>query len=478
MTSFSYEDRTGNWDTQNVFYGDGSKEILQVKSFNTTDRTFTNGRLNLHYTGNLDTIGTTLSADLDYVRLDKEDDSRFTNYYFFPQDNAEDTGYLSNISLSDYHIYAGKLDLSFPLSATSGLETGVKASRVTMDSELRSYRGQGAERAYDSQASDHFKYEEEIYAGFATYSNRFNDTWNLQAGLRVEQTISEGRSLRLDQNTPLEYLEFFPNLQVEQTLSDNYRISYAFSRRISRPDYHRLNPSIFYLDPYTAIIGNSYLRPQINNSLQLSQNLFKKYNLMLSYDYADRFIVELPSVDPETGKTSIIVQNINHSESYNASLNFPVEPASFWNISNNLIVSHQAYDLNINGREFLNENTFVMLQSNHQVNLPGEIKLEINGTYRSPSAFGLARVDTMWWIDAGVKRSFMDGRLNVTLRADDLFRSRELSITEDYFGNKMKLNQYLDYQALSINLRFNLSKSNFKQQTRSKTLEEMNRAGG
>ena len=141
-------------------------------------------------------------------------------------------------------------------------------------------------------------------------------------------------------------------------------------------------------------------------------------------------------------------------------------------------MSHSTYDLDIAGKDFINEGTSYMLQSNHQVNLPGKWKLEANGTYRSRSAFGLAEVGSMWWIDAGVKRSFLEGKLHVTLRADDIFRGRELVITENYFGNTMQLNQYLDNQAFSINLRYSFSNGQSQKRARAKELEEMDRAGG
>lgn len=91
---------------------------------------------------------------------------------------------------------------------------------------------------------------------------------------------------------------------------------------------------------------------------------------------------------------------------------------------------------------------------------------------------GIYYIEPMQWLDGGIKRSFIDNKLDVTLRFTDIFRSQDLKITSEIGQSKLGINQYFNQQAISINLRYNFSKRNTNKQTRSNdTLEEMDRAG-
>lgn len=476
--NFTYQDRRGNWKTSTALADADNLPIGDIAAQNNQDEEFGTGRLNFHYIGELDTIGTTLSADVDYVRLKKENNRSFRNYYTYPDEAPAKVENLYSNSLSDYDIYSAKLDFRTPLSASSSLETGVKASKVISDSELKYFKEENGAKVLDSSLSDKFRYEEEIYAAYASYNNRFNDAWNLNLGLRVEQTKGIGTSFSREEVNRKDYLEFFPNFSLEQKVSDNYKLNYSFSRRITRPDYGRLNPAIFYLDPYTYAVGNPGLKSQINNTFQLTQTFFKKFHLLLSYDYTTNYMAEIPITDLETRESSLSTRNVDSFKSYGATLVAPFEITSFWNVNNNLVVNQQNFDLQIAGEKIQNDQFFWMFQFNHQINLPADIKLELNAAYRGPSAYGVYSIGEQWWVDAGLKKSFMDDKLNISLNATDVFKTMDMHVTAQYTGNQFVLNQYFGNRAISLNLRYNFRKgAKAERKSRQSSLEEMNRAG-
>ena len=478
MFNFTYQDRNYNWNTATNLI-DANRELMgRISARNHQDEQFGTGRLNFHYTGKLDTIGTSLSADVDYVRLKKENHSSFRNLYTYPDETPDKTQNLFSNTNSDYDIYSAKIDFSTPLSETSNLGLGLKASKVISDSDLKYFREEGGKRVLDPSISDKFRYEEEIYAAYASYHNKFNDTWNLDLGLRAEQTNGKGISFTAEEVNKKDYFQLFPNFSLEQKVSDNYKLNYSFSRRINRPDYGLLNPAIFYLDPYTYVVGNPDLEPQINNSVQLNQTFFKKYNLMLSYDFARDYIVEIPITDPETLKSNLTQRNIDGFRSYGATLVAPFEPASFWNMNNTMVLNQENYDLEIAGESIQNNQLFFMLQSNHQFDLPADIQLELNATYRTPMAYGVYTIGEQWWLDAGLKKSFMDDKLSVSLNATDVFKTMDMHVEAKYTGNLFVIDQYFGNRAISLSLRYNFSKgSKAERKSRQNSLEEMSRAG-
>lgn len=478
MFNYSHVDRTGDWRTTSELYDADRNYIgtIRARNFNEQDQGLT--RVNVHYVGELDTVGTTLSADLDYVRLDKEVDYRFTNRYDYSDTPSEELENLYSNSLSDYDIYSAKVDFGKRLSTTSSFEIGVKTSKVISDSELQYFREENGDRVLDPSLSDRFRYEEEIYAAYINYNNRFNDTWNLNLGLRAEQTVGEGVSFTMDEVHTKDYLEFFPNFSLDQNVNENYKVNYSFSRRITRPSYSRLNPVIFYLDPYTYAVGNPGLKAQINNKFQVSQTFNKKYHLMLSYDYAENFLAEIPSTDPETLESNLSERNLDHLISYGATLVAPFELTSFWNSNNTLVLNQQDNDLVIDGEKIENNNFFYMFQSNHQIGLPADIKLELNGTYRGPMAYGVYDIGEQWWLDVGIKKSFMNDKLDVSVNATDIFKTRDMHVTAAYTGNSFVMDQYFGERSVSVNLRYTFSRgSKTEQKGASGNLEEMSRAG-
>ena len=476
MANVMYRDRTMNWNTNNKL-GNPGEEYLSIEAENGQDQTYRNAQFNVHYTGKLDTLGTQISADVDFARLNREDFSDHSNNYFYHETGEEELELLNSDSFSDFDIYAAKIDFSKPLSEKASFQIGVKASKVVSKSELQFFEMQNNNNVYLPERSDSFEYEEKIYAAYLSYGNRLSDKWNLQAGLRAEQTVGVGHSAVLDEVGSRDYLEFFPNLMLEQKVSENYKLNYSYSKRISRPNYSYFNPVAFYLDPYSYVLGNPDLKAEITSSYKVSQTFFKKYHLMLSYDHVKNFSAEVPAIDSETGETVFNTKNLDNSRSYTATIVAPVELASFWNTNNNLVLNQQHFDITLDGKEVSNDNFFYLFQSNHQINLPWDISFEVNGSLQGPVGYGVYTIDEQWWVDAGLKKSFLDDRLNITLNATDIFEGKRMDINAAFLGNSIYINQYFNEQTFSINLRYKLSSSKSKIKARSTDLEELNRAG-
>ncbi|WP_179412725.1 outer membrane beta-barrel protein [Mucilaginibacter sp. E4BP6] len=79
-------------------------------------------------------------------------------------------------------------------------------------------------------------------------------TWcntTVQLGMRSEYTQSSGNLIGRN-SVNKDYINFFPNVFINQTLNSKNEISLSYSRRIDRPDYNDLNPFIYYFDPYCS----------------------------------------------------------------------------------------------------------------------------------------------------------------------------------------------------------------------------------
>ncbi|MUP44425.1 TonB-dependent receptor [Gramella sp. BOM4] len=479
MLDLTYQDMENDWNSFGDIQDFRENRTTEILALNNIQEDFNNNRINLHYDAKLDTIGTTLSANFDYVNLSRDSESSFRNTYYFEQPAGEETEQLYSNSLSDFDILSAQVDFSTPLSEKSTLELGLKASDVVSKSDLDFFIEENGNNVLDPNRSNEFTYDENIYAAYGTFSTKLSDKFNLNAGLRLEQTVAEGVSATMGQTTKMEYLELFPSINLAQTVSKNYKLNYSYNRRILRPDYNRLNPFIFYIDPYTYMNGNPNLQPQFTNSFQLTQSFFGKYNLILGYNITNDYIGEIPVQDPETNETAFAIRNMDRYTSLSATLVAPFQILPEWNTTNTIVLADNRYDISLNGTEAENDRLFFMAQSTHRVNLPSDFNLEINAQYQGPVAYGLYRIEDRFGLDIGIKKSLMEDRLNLTLSADDILRTMSVDGTSEFQGNTTYIANYMGNRGVSLNIRYNLSsKKETAQVRRSKNLEELDRAGG
>ncbi len=457
-----------------------SLEDLFIDADNYTENVYKNGTFNLHYMGKLDTLGSSLSADLDLARIDNSGNARFQNSFDSLAPGATDyRSLLTSENPTGYDIYAAKIDYTKALKNKRKLELGAKASRVVSDNELRFFTNLSEGRVADPSKSNHFIYDENIYAAYLNLSTPLSSKISVTAGLRAEQTVAKGISLSRNQETPREYLNLFPSVFVQQNISDNYQINYNYSRRIERPHYEQLNPFIFYLDPNTLVQGNPYLRPEYSHSLGMTHTFKKTYNLMLEYTVTKDFIAEVPVLNEETKITTFNRQNVDDSENLSATFVAPFKIMKNWDTNNNTTVAYQKFSTVLNNRLERNNQLFYLFQSNHNIILPKGFKLEVNAGYQGPAVWGLYRIQSQWWADMGVKKSFLQDKLEASLNVNDIFRSRQLIGGANVGDDINQFNQYFGSRSLGINLRYRFSRGEkFEMKQRNTNLEELNRAGG
>ena len=267
---------------------------------------------NMHYAGTLDTMGTTLSADLDFARIRNEGDGNFYNTYTRLIDMKDSVDNLYTYTPNGYDIYSGKIDLSYAISKTQKMEVGGRVSRVESDNDFRFYFN-NTEPVLDPLRSNHFFYRENIYAGYLNWSGSLSKNTSLMVGLRAEQTVSRGQSFTTGEITDRKYLDWFPSAFLQHKASENYNITVNYSRRLNRPNYGNLNPFRSYRDPYTWTVGNPYLRPQYTNLFNLTNTFKKLYIVQLFYQHTYDVMIELPILDAVNAVTVYTTGNVDAS---------------------------------------------------------------------------------------------------------------------------------------------------------------------
>ncbi|OLY90682.1 Outer membrane receptor proteins, mostly Fe transport [Cnuella takakiae] len=441
-----------------TYIGDAPRSPSQyIDADNFNSNTIRNGIVNLHYTGKLDTAGTTLSADFDLAGVRNKGDGNFFNRFLRLADGQQTTDNLYTYTPNGFDIYSGKIDFSHPLTKTQKLEAGGRVSRVESDNDFRFYFNNNG-KVPDPQRTNYFRYTESIYAAYLNWSGSLGKNTTLQAGLRAEQTHSKGESFTTGEVTERDYLNLFPSVFLQHKYSDNYNVAASYSRRLNRPNYGNLNPFRYYRDPYTWTVGNPYLRPQYTDLFNLNQTIKKLYVVQLFYQYTKDVMTELPIPDAANAVTVYTTGNVDDAYSGGLSAIIPVKLAKKWDTRNTAQLSYSKFTTFQGTEQLVNEQLFYYVQSAHTVLLPKAFRVEATFLYRGPAASGLYQQKALHRIDLAFNKSFAKKKWELALNITDLTKGWRYRWAANYGGNINEFDQYMRWRTLGLTLRYNFSK--------------------
>jgi outer membrane receptor protein involved in Fe transport len=94
-----------------------------------------------------------------------------------------------------------------------------------------------------------FKYTEEIYAAYGTFSGKLGKNFTYMAGLRAESSKYDGKLLTNDSSFSNSFpFSLFPSVFLTYKMENNQDLQLSYSRRINRPNFFQLLPFIDFTD--------------------------------------------------------------------------------------------------------------------------------------------------------------------------------------------------------------------------------------
>lgn len=272
--------RFSNNETQIQEYLDVNQVLTQSGSrFSDGAAQFKRSNSQLNFTHNFPKNGKELTADITYNKGDGFNNSQIANYYYNPDGTpSQDPNFVRNSGSNDNKQITIQTDFVNPLTENSKLEMGLRAFR---QENANIYNAFSLADAIEIKLplSTNVKYDESVYAGYVTYSNKWKGI-KYQAGLRGEYSRFNGELVDSAQQfgykLPLDigniFDGLFPSLYLTKEVGEGKEMQLNFSRRIRRPDFWQLNPFIDINDPLNIRQGNPQLRPEYVNSFELNYN--------------------------------------------------------------------------------------------------------------------------------------------------------------------------------------------------------------
>lgn len=397
-----------------------ANDSVLVSNNRTTNTTYNiNANLNYKYA---DTLGHTLNMDFDYGRYSSDRTALQPNVYFngdetqVIRENATSQNTPTDIAIitykADYEqdLFKGKLGLGFKFSYVNTANTFDFFNQIN------------GEFVLNTMQSNQFDYTEKINAAYINYNYKW-EKWNLQMGLRAENTVSDGNLVSNQQNgdsrVERNYTNFFPSGGLTFQLNQKNQLALIYSKRIQRPNYQSLNPFEYVIDELSFSKGNPFLQPQYTDNIKFSHTYNYRLTTSLSYSYVSDFFAQVTVAEGES-RNFLTTRNVADQEIVNLGISYPKQVKEWWNI----YFSLNAYVSNYkaNSPEFLPvKQETLSIYAQNTFNLPRKYTLEVSGWYSSPSVWGgTYRTSALGSLNLAFQKRYFKEKLTARLAFNDI----------------------------------------------------------
>jgi outer membrane receptor protein involved in Fe transport len=359
-----------------------------------------------------------------------------------------------------------QLDYVYPFKKIN-LEAGGKAilrnnfsdySRENQDAITSDY-------ATDPSQTNIFNYHQDVYSAYNSYQIKFTK-WTAKAGLRLEHTqISADFS-----DAPLDrgYNNFIPSVSVQRSFKSS-SVNFGFTQRIQRPGIYQLNPFVDNSNPKFVTTGNPQLRPELNNTFELTYSNFSKgsINAGLSYAFSNNSIQNVSTlIDTVTYTT---YQNLGSNRTLGLNLNTNFNITKQFTVSINGELSHIWLKGTYNGNFYTNDGYTGRAFGNLAYKFDGGYRLALDAGYFSGDVTLQGKSSAFIFNSYVVSKEFFKKTFTVSLVANNpysKYRSYHgYTRTNDFYNTYSGTNPNRNF-AIRLNYKFGKLNSEIKKNQR------------
>ena len=373
-----------------------------------------------------------------------------------PTEDPADRQRASTDELSQIGVF--QTDYVHPFSEGNKLEAGLKATMrdLNTDFDFDDYDNDTQQWLDNADVSNHFLYQEQVFAAYAIYSHSFEKI-DLSGGVRLEQTIIDTELRNTGEKNNQDYLDPFPSFSALYRFAEDQSFKFTYSRRIDRPGSWRLNPFRDIADTLNVRYGNPNLQPEYIQSLEFGHKVsFNKLDLTSTVFYRrTNGLVDYVVSVTDDGVSERRPENLTSGTTYGIELINTTELTPWWDIN----VSYSLFRSIIDGTNLDASYSNDALAWNAKLvsnfALPGKVDLQFTGNYEAPEAEAQGFDDARYYLDASIQRSFLEDRGRVSLSVRDIFNTYQ-------FGSETRTEEFRQYFVYKRNSRIALLTLGYK----------------
>jgi iron complex outermembrane recepter protein len=423
------------------------------------EQKYTSPNINLNILHNLDTLGSQLQLSSDYVYV-TGDENKFVENHFYDSTNTEilSPTHYSTATKSHYNIFNQKLDYTKIFKKDLTLEAGLKGSFIDINSDA-DYTMLNS--SVDTALQNNYIYKERVLAAYFTLSKTYKKA-GASIGLRAEQADVNGTNKITGSILNRNYLNAFPSASLDYKINKKNNLTGAYSYRIDRPDYNRMNPARVYNDELNYTVGNPTIKPQYTHDITLNYNYNNFITASVDY-YRTRDFMYWYTYTPKQSKINIDTTfNFRLRDNYSFSL-FIQKQIKWFNFQ--IYGGFMYYDFKgvING-EAANSATAQFYGSlNAEFLLPKHFKIQMNGFYASPFYDAIQKYTSISSINLVINKSLFKNKLDVSLGFFDILYSENQYMSSRLSDQYFYYAQRADTQRIRLSLSYKFGKMQIQQ---------------
>ena len=452
-----------------------------LDSLFTTDSRLENEAKNMLFNADFSTSlgenGAKLSAQVNYIRYDKDQDQDLNTTYFYGNGDEIRNNIIMTRAMQNSDIYTGQVDITTNMGSLP-VETGIKYAGITSNSALDFYNNTFALQV--DELSDALDYDENIYAAYFSTSKDLGK-WSLKAGLRGEYTDISGISAQNGLVNDQDYFQLFPTFYAMRSLGEESSISLEYNRRIERPRFQSLNPFQYYINENNVKEGNPALVPGIANKVLFNYS----YKGALFFDlYWDR-VDHSPSVLSFQDNQNQLLRTVNDNLDYTQQFSLDITYANFvtnwyylYGYLSGFYMENQIYARESAAETYTIDTFSAFLNVGNYFYFGGDGTFSGNvNTYFLPNilAGSYKYENPQFGLDLGLRKTFMNNKISVSINAEDILRTMNIPMQSQYLNQDNGFYAISETRRITFGVRYNFGNFRLNDNNRAINADEETR---
>jgi hypothetical protein len=330
----------------------------------------------------------------------------------------------------------------------------------------------------DSAQSNYSVNSENINAAYVNF-NRAYKKITIEAGLRAEQTFTQGKQLLTGEFVHQTYLQLFPTLFLNYTPNERHTFNIQLGRRTERAAYSEMVP---FRRPLTATLffqGNPNLKPHLSYHGEMTWSFQSAFFITVAYDIDQDYVQTMPYLDSNKMTITRRPTNIQKAHSWDINLAYSKKLTSWWSTDNTLLFYQNGFNGAVKDFKLVNPGILsIYLGLNNSIRINNKLSAETNFEYNSKRQLITSTFGAYSILSFGAKLQVFDNKGSISFNAHNVLQSEGHNAIDHYsnLNQYAYVNFYTRSVSINFSYRFGYGKA-AKTHIHSGTEEEQKRAG-
>jgi hypothetical protein len=255
------------------------------------------------------------------------------------------------------------------------------------------------------------------------------------------------------------YWKIFPNMSIKYKFKSDVVLSLDYMKKIKRPVFWQLDPSMLYFDSLSYRVGNPELKPYIYDVVALGLSLPNSLNFSFNYYNMSNYALVVASPDKrDPNIMKYMPVNFDNAQAYSVSTDYSYAGkhySAYIYIFGQIITTQIPF----NSGYYKTNKPYWYIETDHNYDINKHLNVYLNFVYTSDMYLFASQQLPSLDFSSGFLLKFLDSRLTINIDINDILH-KSISGSYDRFGDYLTY-EYFDNDSryFSIRIKYSFSKS-------------------